>query len=57
MLYTKTKPTVIGIDHGYGNMKTAHRCFRTGIDPIDGTESIFSCDVLIDEGKSYVIGQ
>ena len=35
MMYTKTKTVVIGIDHGYGNMKTAHCCFRTGIVPVD----------------------
>ena len=23
--------TVIGIDHGYGNMKTATRCFPSGV--------------------------
>ena len=23
--------TVIGIDHGYGNIKTAHSCFKTGV--------------------------
>lgn len=22
---------IIGVDHGYGNMKTAHRVFRTGM--------------------------
>ena len=22
---------IIGVDHGYGNMKTANHCFRTGI--------------------------
>lgn len=56
MMYTKTKTVVIGIDHGYGNMKTAHCCFRTGIVPVDGTESIFSSDILTYAGKSYVIG-
>ena len=57
MMHTKSNLVVIGIDHGYGNMKTAHCCFRTGIAPIDGTESIFSSDVLTYESKSYVIGQ
>ena len=23
---------IIGVDHGYGNMKTAHRVFRTGME-------------------------
>ena len=24
---------IIGLDHGYGNMKTANHCFPTGIIP------------------------
>ena len=40
MMNMKNKPVVIGIDHGYGNMKTAHCCFRTGIMPIDGNEPV-----------------
>lgn len=23
---------IVGVDHGYGNMKTAHRVFRTGVE-------------------------
>lgn len=23
---------IIGVDHGYGNMKTVHRVFRTGME-------------------------
>ncbi len=23
---------IIGLDHGYGNIKTAHRIFRTGVE-------------------------
>ena len=25
------KPVIIGLDHGYGNVKTAHACFQTGV--------------------------
>ena len=57
MMNMKNKPVVIGIDHGYGNKKTAHCCFRTGILPIDGNEPVFSSDILTYDGKSYVIGQ
>ena len=57
MMNMKNKPVVIGIDHGYGNMKTAHCCFRTGIMPIDGNEPVFSSDILTYGSKSYVIGQ
>ena len=56
MMNMKNKPVVIGIDHGYGNMKTAHCCFRTGIMPIEGNEPVFSSDILTYDGKSYVIG-
>ena len=49
----KNKPVVIGIDHGYGNIKTAHCCFRTGIMPIDGNEPVFSSDILTYDSKSY----
>lgn len=23
---------IVGVDHGYGNIKTAHRVFRTGVE-------------------------
>ena len=26
---------IIGVDHGYGNIKTANHCFRTGITAYD----------------------
>ena len=29
------KSVIIGIDHGYGNIKTAHTCFRTGVTACD----------------------
>ena len=25
------RPVIIGVDHGFGNVKTAHTCFRTGV--------------------------
>ena len=31
MNLTNTKPVIIGIDHGYGNIKTAHAIFKTGV--------------------------
>lgn len=30
-----TNPIIIGIDHGYGNIKTAHCCFKTGVAAYD----------------------
>ena len=37
---------VIGIDHGYGNMKTATRCFPSGVARYD-KEPIFQNNLLI----------
>ena len=41
---------IIGIDHGYGNMKTAKHCFKTGILTYD-SEPLFTADMLVYEGK------
>ena len=46
---------VIGIDHGYGNMKTANCCFPTGVLKSD-KEPIFINDLLAWNGKYYSIG-
>ena len=46
---------VIGIDHGYGNMKTANCCFPTGVMRSD-TEPTFISDLLCWNGKYYSIG-
>ena len=46
---------VIGIDHGYGNMKTANCCFPTGVIKTD-TEPTFVSDLLVWNGKYYSIG-
>ena len=46
---------VIGIDHGYGNMKAANCCFPTGVMKSD-TEPIFASDLLIWNNKYYSIG-
>ena len=46
---------VIGIDHGYGNMKTANCCFPTGVMKSD-TEPTFVSDLLVWNGKYYSIG-
>ena len=47
---------VIGIDHGYGNMKTANCCFKTGLLPYDA-EPLFTGDMLVYGGKYYLIGE
>ena len=46
---------IIGIDHGYGNMKTANCCFPTGVMKSD-TEPVFVSDLLVWNGKYYSIG-
>ena len=38
-------PIVIGIDHGYGNIKTASSCFRTSVKAYD-TEPTFTSNML-----------
>lgn len=47
---------IIGIDHGYGNMKTANFCFPTGIMAYD-SEPLFTADMLSFSGKYYLIGE
>ena len=47
---------VIGIDHGYGNMKTARRCFKTALVKYDSAP-VLSRDYLEYDGKFYVIGE
>ena len=47
---------VIGVDHGYGNIKTANFCFPTGLIESD-TEPIFSQNVLMWNGRYYSIGE
>ena len=46
---------IIGVDHGYGNIKTANYCFPTGVESSD-TEPTFKQDLLIYEGQYYQIG-
>lgn len=46
---------LIGIDHGYGNIKTAHLCFPTGV-VVSNTEPTFKQDLLVYEGRYYQIG-
>ena len=47
---------IIGIDHGYGNMKTANSCFPTGILAYD-SEPLFTRNLLVFENKYYLIGE
>ena len=47
---------IIGIDHGYGNIKTASRCFKTGLAVYD-SEPLFTKDMLVYNGKYYLAGE
>ena len=47
---------VIGIDHGFGNIKTAERCFRSGVTVCEG-EPTFKANLLVYEGQHYLIGE
>ncbi len=55
MNLTNTKPVIIALDHGYGNIKTAHAIFKTGVTVCE-KEPTFSRNLLIYEGKYYLIG-
>ena len=46
---------IIGIDHGYGNLKTVSGIFPASVLPFD-QEPIHAQDLLVYGGKYYVIG-
>ena len=56
MMKTIHNTKIIGIDHGYGNMKTANFCFPTGITTYDH-EPLFTADMLVYGGRYYLIGE
>ena len=47
---------IIGIDHGYGNIKTTNHIFKTGVLEYDA-EPLFTKDLLVYNGKYYTIGE
>ena len=47
---------IIGIDHGYGNIKTAGTVTPTGITAYD-TEPTFAGKILVYDGRYYKIGE
>ncbi len=61
-MLTITNPTtrqtdlIIGIDHGYGNIKTANTCFRAGVAAYE-KEPIFAGDILKYDDVYYSIGE
>ena len=53
---TMNNTKIIGIDHGYGNMKTANHCFPSGVLSFD-VEPLFTGNMLTYNGKYYLIGE
>ena len=47
---------IIGIDHGYGNIKTANTVTPTGVSVFD-TEPTFEGNVLFYDGRYYRFGE
>ena len=47
---------VIGIDHGFGNVKTASCCFRSGVTLCE-KEPTFKANMLVYDGCYYLIGE
>lgn len=47
---------VIGIDHGFGNIKTANTVFKTGVTVYD-KEPIFKSSLLTYQWRFYQIGE
>lgn len=41
---------IIGIDNGYGNIKTANCCFPAGL-TVHGAEPVFKDDLLVYDGR------
>ena len=54
--YNSNIRIIVGLDHGYGNMKTAHRVFRTGVECME-EEPIVSKNFVRYKDKFYVIGE
>ena len=46
---------IIGIDHGYGNIKTENSCFPAGV-TVSDVEPTFKENLLVWNGKYYIIG-
>ena len=54
--YNNNTRIIIGLDHGYGNIKTAHRVFTTGVERFE-EEPIVSMNYVKFKDKYYVIGE
>ena len=52
---TNNKPIIIACDHGYGQIKTAHAVFKTGVTAYD-KEPTFKSNMLVYQDRYYIIG-
>ncbi|MBQ9264589.1 MAG: ParM/StbA family protein [Clostridia bacterium] len=50
------RPVIIGLDHGFGNVKTAHTCFQAGVTKHE-KEPTFKSSMLFYDGWYYTIGE
>ena len=53
---TPNHPVIIGLDHGFGNVKTAHTCFQAGVTKHE-REPTFKSNMLFYDGWYYTIGE
>ena len=49
------RPVIIGLDHGFGNIKTVHTCFSAGV-AVYEKEPAFKSNLLVYEGRYYIVG-
>lgn len=54
-IINNTHPVVIGLDHGFGNVKTAHVCFKAGV-TAHKKEPVFKNELLVYDRRYYTIG-
>ena len=54
--YNYNGKEIIGIDHGFGNIKCRHVVFRSGVKAYD-SEPAMTADTLFYDGKYYVVGE
>lgn len=54
--YNMNGTIILGVDNGYGNVKTAHGVFSTGIMKCDN-EPVLSKEYIEYDGAYYIIGE
>ena len=54
--FRSNETVIIGVDHGYGNIKTANFCFTAGVTAFD-QEPTFKSNLLVYDGRYYLIGE